>query len=119
MSLKDRRSRERAGRRAEFIAAQYLRLKGFRILETRFRTKSGEIDLIACKKDLLIFVEVKARSDLQTARESVSYKSQKRIKATSRVFISRKKPYQNMGVRFDAVFILGGWRIVHEPGFFE
>ncbi len=50
-----RKSREKLGRRAEFLAANYLRLKGYRILETRFKTKLGEIDLIAAKKDLLLW----------------------------------------------------------------
>ncbi len=119
MSLKERRAREKAGRRAEFLAALFLRLKGYRILETRFKTKQGEIDLIAAKKDLLIFVEVKARRDLMTARESVSYQSQQRIKKASHLFIARRKVFQSMGVRFDAVFLIGRWKLVHEPAFFE
>jgi len=53
---KARRQREKLGRRAEILAALYLRLKGYRILETRFKTRQGEIDLIAMRKDLLVMV---------------------------------------------------------------
>lgn len=116
---KTRQKRESLGRRAEFLAAQLLRLKGFRILETRFKTKAGEIDLIAAKKDLLVFVEVKARQNLQTARESVTYGSQQRIKQAASIFIARRKAYQNMGHRYDAVFLIGRFKLQHEPDFFK
>lgn len=118
-NLAERRRRERYGRRAEFLTANYLRLKGYYILETRFKTKSGEIDIIACKKDILVMVEVKARKDLQTAREAIGYKSQERIRRAAHIFIGRKKAYQKMGLRFDAVFLIGNWRLVHEPDFFR
>lgn len=111
--------REKLGRRAEFLAANYLRLKGYRILEKRFKTKQGEIDLIAIHRDLLVMVEVKARDDLQLARESISYLSQNRIKKAARQYLNRKTQYQQMGVRFDAVFLIGRRQIVHEPDFFR
>jgi len=115
---KARQSREKLGRRAEFLAANYLRLKGYRILETRFKTKLGEIDLIALKKDVLVMVEVKARKDLQTARQAVTYQSQQRIQRAADIFISRRQAYQTMGLRFDALFLIGKRRIIHEPDFF-
>lgn len=116
---KDRKRREKLGRQAEFLAANYLRLKGYRILEKRYKTRQGEIDLIAVRKDLLVMVEVKAREDLQAARESVTYTSQQRIKKAAQQFISRKSAYRQMGVRFDALFLIGRRRIVHEPDFFR
>ncbi len=115
---KVRKSREKLGRRAEFLAANYLRLKGYRILETRFKTKQGEIDLIALKKDVLVMVEVKARDDLLTARESITYESQQRIQRAADIFVARRRDYQQMGLRFDALFLIGKRRIVHEPDFF-
>ncbi len=113
-----RKSREKLGRRAEFLAANYLRLKGYRILETRFKTKLGEIDLIAAKKDLLVMVEVKARDDLQTARESITYQSQQRIQRAADIFIGRRRIYQQMGLRFDGLYLIAKRRIVHEPDIF-
>lgn len=115
----ERRRREKLGRRAEFLAASYLRLKGYRILEKRYKTKQGEIDLIAMRKDLLVMVEVKAREDLQAARDSVTFASQQRIKKTAQQYILRKTAYRNKGVRFDALFLIGRRRVVHEPDFFR
>lgn len=50
------------GRRAEREAALFLRRRGYRIIAQNVRTKLGEIDLVALKGDLVVFVEVKARS---------------------------------------------------------
>ena len=114
-----RKAREKKGRRAEFLAAQLLRLKGYKIISTRFKTKAGEIDLVAVKKDLIIFVEVKARTDLGAAREAISFESQNRIRKASKIFLGRKTDYQRMGVRYDAIFLLKGFRIIHETDFFR
>jgi len=116
-NTRERKASEKLGRMAEFLAANYLRLKGYHILETRFKTKAGEIDIIARKKDVLIMVEVKARKDLQSAREAITFQSQKRIQSAAKVFIGRRQIYQQMGLRFDAVFLIGR-RIIHEPDFF-
>ncbi len=62
-----RRLREQQGRRAENAAALWLRLKGYRILDRRARTPACEIDLVAAKKNMVVFVEVKSAPD---ARES-------------------------------------------------
>ena len=62
-----RRLRERKGRRAENAAARWLQLKGHRIIDRRARTPACEIDLIATKKNLLVFVEVKVRARQATA----------------------------------------------------
>ena len=50
------------GQEGEQLAADYLKKSGWKILETNYRFRRSEIDLIASKKDLLIFVEVKTRS---------------------------------------------------------
>jgi putative endonuclease len=85
---RDRASRRRAedkGRRAETIAAWYLRLKGYRILAKRVRTRVGEIDIIARKKETLVFVEVKARTTLDSAIFALHPAARRRIEAASRV----------------------------------
>lgn len=59
--MRDRRRSERQGRLAEAIAGWWLHLHGWRILARRVRTSSGEVDLIARRKGVVAFVEVKAR----------------------------------------------------------
>ncbi len=63
------RNAERHGRRAEFLSAWLLRLKGFRIIARHWKCSSGEIDIIARRGRLLVFVEVKARGNAGSAAE--------------------------------------------------
>lgn len=116
---RERQRREKLGHWAEFLAANYLRLKGYRILEKRFKTKQGEIDLIAARKGLLVMVEVKARNDLKSAREAVTYASQQRIKKAAQLFLERNSECRQLGVRFDAMFLIKRRRIVHVQDFFR
>jgi len=108
---------ERSGRRAEFIAMLYLRLKGYRILERRFKTKLGEIDIIAQKSDILVAVEVKRRPTLALAHDSLSWESQNRISHAIDVYVAKSSSARECGIRFDAIFITGRslrtWRLHH------
>ena len=63
---------EKVGRRAELWAAGYLRLKRYRILARRYKTKQGEIDIIARKGKIIVIIEVKYRKDMKNIHESVS-----------------------------------------------
>ena len=74
-----RKIAETRGRRAEWIAAWILRLKGYRILATRLRTPMGEIDLVAQRGSLVAVVEVKARPTLEDAMAAVSVRQQQRL----------------------------------------
>jgi putative endonuclease len=67
-----RTAAEKRGRTGETLAALYLRLKGYRILARRVRTPVGEIDLIAEKSGVIAFVEVKARTQADTALSAVT-----------------------------------------------
>ena len=76
MPVADQRSRQRAyrrGHRGEWLAAAALMLKGFRIIARRYRTKLGEIDLIARRGNLVLIVEVKVRPTLMQAMEAIAY----------------------------------------------
>ena len=84
-----RRQNDRRGRRAETIAAWYLRAKGYRIIARRVRTHAGEIDIIARHRDSLIFVEVKARATLDIALFALHPAALRRIEAASRVLAPR------------------------------
>ena len=62
----------RFGQIAETMAVWYLRVRGYRILARRFRCRAGEIDIIARRGTLLVFIEVKARRNTATAAEGLS-----------------------------------------------
>ncbi len=104
--MKHRRRAEKRGQRAEYWAALYLMLKGYRILALRHRTPLGEIDLIARNKHVIAFVEVKARSTETIAVDAVSYASQNRIRAAADLWLSRRRDAALLSSRFDIIAVL-------------
>jgi len=108
--ISNRQKAEKSGRQAEHYAALYLRLKGYHILEHRFKTRVGEIDLIVRKSDTLAFIEVKRRLALKAAQDSLTYRTRQRITKAAQIYISQSRPAQHLAHRYDAVFIIGrGW----------
>lgn len=105
-----RRDRERAGRLAEGLAAFWLRLKGFRILARRYATPVGEIDLIARRGDLVIFVEVKQRAALPLALASLLPRQQARIARAAGLYLQRRPELARCRMRFDLVAV-APWRL--------
>jgi putative endonuclease len=103
-----RRADERAGRTAETIAALLLRLKGYRILERRFRGARGEIDLIARRGALIAFIEVKRRPTADAAALSVTDRQRARIAAAAEEYLARHPRLAPSAIRFDAVLIAAG-----------
>ncbi|MET1416365.1 YraN family protein [Roseibium sp. HPY-6] len=102
----DRRRKAYAlGLNAETWAAWYLRLTGWRILKHRYKTKAGEIDLIAKKRKTVAFVEVKARKTREAALEAVTPASQKRISRAARIFVAEHPKAGFFTLRFDIVVI--------------
>lgn len=104
-----RRKSYRRGHRSEGLAALALRLKGFRILARRYRTRLGEIDLIARRGDLVLIVEVKARRTLVEAMQAIARESERRIEGAADLWLSRQPDYGRLSVRFDMVAVLP-WR---------
>lgn len=104
---------EKRGRRAENWAALFLQLKGYRILARRYKTKSGEIDLIARRGKTIAMIEVKQRETLEEAYDSLHPGSLGRIENTAAQFLSAHRAYVNCDIRFDVVFVLPGLRIKH------
>jgi putative endonuclease len=99
----------RRGHRGEWLAAAALMLKGYRILARRYRTKLGEIDLIARRGDLVLIVEVKARRTLMEAMEAIAHESERRIEGAADLWLMRQRDYGKLSVRFDMVAVLP-WR---------
>lgn len=109
----------RHGHRAEWLAAAALMLKGFRIVARRYRTKLGEIDLIARRGDLVVIVEVKARPTLAEAMDAIGRESQRRIDGAADLWLARQPDYARLSIRFDLVAVLP-WRWpVHVPDVFR
>lgn len=99
-----------AGHRAEAAAALLLMAKGFRILSRRFTCPAGEIDLVARRGRLLIFVEVKSRADLTVAGQAITATQQRRISRAAGAFLQGRADLAGLDLRFDAVlFGRGGW----------
>jgi putative endonuclease len=73
----------RTGVSAEARAAAFLIAKGYRVLARRFRTPYGEIDIVARRRNLLAFIEVKARASLDEAAYAVTPRQQQRIVAAA------------------------------------
>lgn len=104
-----KQAREKAGRQAEMIAAGWLRLRGYKILEMRFKTPDGEIDIIARRKNVLACIEVKQRSKAAQAVDAVSYSSERRIMDAAEIFVARH-PYllnEDFELRFDILYVIG------------
>lgn len=82
----------RTGLSAETRAAALLMAKGYRILARRFRTPHGEIDLVAKRRNLLAFVEVKARATLDDAAFAVTPRQQARIINAAQAWLVANMP---------------------------
>jgi putative endonuclease len=95
----------KTGLSAESRAAAYLMLKGYRILAKRFRTPYGEIDIVARRRNLVAFVEVKARASLDEAAYAVSPRQQARIVEAAQAWLMAHPEHAEFELRFDVMLI--------------
>jgi putative endonuclease len=95
----------RTGISAESRAAAFLIAKGYRILAKRFRTPHGEIDLVAKRRNLVAFVEVKARASLDDAAFAVTPRQQGRIINAAQAWLMAHPEHAEFELRFDAILI--------------
>ena len=109
----------RTGLSAESRAAAYLMAKGYRILAKRFRTPHGEIDIVAKRRNLLAFVEVKARATLDAAAYSVLPQQQRRIAAAAGAWLAAHPEDAESAIRFDAMLVAPRTIPRHIPAAFE
>ena len=93
------------GVQAEDMAAQMFERKGFEILQRRYKTKYGEVDVIAAKEGLLVFAEVKARKTIEEALEAISAQARQRIQNAALYFLSTHEAYASYDMRFDVVAV--------------
>jgi putative endonuclease len=95
----------RTGLSAEARAAAFLMAKGYRILAKRFRTPYGEIDIVARRRNLVAFVEVKARASLDEAAFAVTPRQQARIIEAAQAWLMAHPEHAEFELRFDAMLI--------------
>lgn len=95
------------GLRSEKAAAFWLRLKGYRILNARYKTPVGEIDLIIQRNNVIAFVEVKARPTSGQALESITPMMRGRIERAASYYMAKHK-VDDMALRFDVVVVCPG-----------
>ncbi len=91
------------GLSAERAAIILLFLKGYKILHHRYKTRLGEIDIIAKKNHTIVIIEVKARKSVTNIEEVLTNHQISRIKAAALVFISKNPQLQDYDLRYDFV----------------
>ena len=104
-----RRRANRLGQRAEWLAAAFLTLHGYRILALRYRVDGGEIDVIARRGATVAFVEVKVRASLEAALLAVTPGKRRRVERAASVWLSRNRWAMGCNFRGDVV-IAAPWR---------
>lgn len=111
------------GHWAEFLARLLFRLKGYRIVAVNYvtgrGTNEGEVDFVACRQNVIVFVEVKQRSSLEKAAYAVKPRQQRRIWRAAEAFLQKHPQYAAFDVRFDAVTVCLPFKIRHLPDAFR
>ena len=110
--------RRELGARAERSAVDLLVAAGYRIVDRNFRCKAGEIDIVARDGDILVFVEVRSRSDGEHggAVEMIGRAKQRQVVRVARVYLAAAEPAFEQ-CRFDVVAITGGKAILIQDAF--
>ena len=98
----------KAGRVAEMVAALYSRAKGYRIIARNLQTPVGEIDIVARRGNLLVFVEVKYRNGV-FGPDVIANRQWQRIARAAAYMVGRRPALQACVWRFDAI-LLAPWR---------
>ena len=104
-----------SGRRSEVWAAVWLMAKGYRILGFRLKTPQAEIDLVAKRGDVLAVVEVKSRTSLAVALETVTFDQRERLRRAGAALAANRPALARCGVRLDLVALAPGRLPRHIP----
>ncbi|HWB48272.1 MAG TPA: YraN family protein [Stellaceae bacterium] len=114
-----RSAARRRGRRAELLCRWHLRLRGWRILACGWRCPSGEIDILARRRDILAAIEVKSRGDYATGAASVLPRQRRRIARAAEAYLATRPDLAALAIRFDVMVVAprrlprhleGAWR---------
>jgi putative endonuclease len=99
--------RQRSGKRAEELAAEFLRAQGCEILERNYRRRLGELDLVARERDVLVIAEVRTRTHAAfgSAAASVDRRKQRRITRAAQQLLQQRAELARLPVRFDVLVV--------------
>lgn len=117
--MKTRQAAQRRGHLAETVALWFLRLKGYRLLARRFKTRSGEIDLVMRKGETTAFIEVKQRRSADDAVIAVTSYQSKRISSAAAGWMARDPRAASGFCRFDIVAVSSNLWPTHIPNAFS
>lgn len=102
---KTRIAAQRGGHWGETLVALFLQCQCYRIIDRRFKTPVGEIDLVAARWGTTVFVEVKARQNRRLAGETLEAVNQRRIARAAQYYIARHPELAQTPLRFDVIFL--------------
>ena len=95
----------RTGLYAEALCRLVLRLKGYRILASRYKSPLGEIDIVALKRQCVVMVEVKARRSEREAAEAILPRQRQRLERGALDFLAKHPQLNNHNLRFDIMLV--------------
>ncbi len=100
----------RAGHAAEWVAAFWLIMRGYRVLGFRLKSRAGEIDLLVCRGPVLAVVEVKRRATMEAALLALKPVQYNRLIAAGEAIRRNRPGLQRLDLRIDMV-ALAPWRV--------
>ena len=103
-----KRGSAETGAKGEHLAAVYYQRRGCEILDTNYRTRMGELDLVVMDHGTLVFSEVKTRSEntIATPSESVTKQKQRRLILAAQNYLMTHTAYADLVMRFDVVEVI-------------
>jgi len=117
----DSEKKKRRGKEEEIIAGQYLESIGWIILARNFRSRRGEIDIVAVRENILSFVEVKSANRItkRDLEHVIGIKKRTSIIETSKLFLVINRKYKRYHIRFDVMLIQENACLRHIEGAFS
>lgn len=114
-------NKRKVGAKYEEVASEYLKNKGYTVVERNLRTPYGEIDILAKKDAVLIFCEVKYRSSAKcgSPMEAVGVQKQRKICRSALYYYTKNGFSQDMPCRFDVIAVYGNGQVEHLENAFE